>query len=99
MEADYFSLKRLVLELHLPPIAQAAFRVLAQPEVDLLVPSHTNQCQHYNALETFRSVSYSSSCFSSISSVEVASQTYDRLIQMLNSGSWMKPLGYQLLYA
>ena len=35
----------------LPCIAEVAFQLQKQPEVDLLECSHTNQCQHYDTLE------------------------------------------------
>ena len=43
----------MLLEWHLlPQMAHAAFYLWGPPEVDLLVSSHTTQCQHYYALET-----------------------------------------------
>ena len=53
MEANYISQGRLVPAWHLLPcIAQAAFHLLGQPEVDLLGSSCTNQCQCYYTLES-----------------------------------------------
>ena len=53
VEADFLSWDRLLLEWHLlPQVAQTAFRLWGLPEVDLLVSSHSTQCQHYFTLET-----------------------------------------------
>ena len=51
VEADYLPPGQLVAKWHLVPhIAQVAFHLWGQPEVDLLVSSHTNQCQCYYTL-------------------------------------------------
>ena len=53
VEADYLSWDRLLPEWHLlPQVAHAAFCLWGLPEVDLLVSSHSTQCQHYYTLET-----------------------------------------------
>ena len=52
VEADYLSQGRLVQEWYLLPcIAQAAFQLWGQLEMDLLVSSHTNQYQHYYTMK------------------------------------------------
>ena len=52
VKANYLSQGRLVPEWHLlPQIAQEAFKLWGQPEVDLLASSCTNQCQHYYTFE------------------------------------------------
>ena len=53
VKADFLSQDQLLLEWHLlPQVAQAAFCLWGLPEVELLVSSHTTQCQHYFTLET-----------------------------------------------
>ena len=53
VEADFLSQNLLLPEWHLlPQVAQAAFHLWGLPEVDLLVSSHSTQCQHYFTLET-----------------------------------------------
>ena len=53
VEADYLSWDQFLPEWHLPPqVAHAAFCLWGLPEVDLLVSSHSTQCQHYFTLET-----------------------------------------------
>ena len=53
---DYLSLWRLVTECHFcPHVAQVAFPLWSQIEVDLLESSHSSQCQHYYTLETSNS--------------------------------------------
>ena len=48
VEANYLFQGKLVPGLHLLPcIAQAAFQLWGQPEVDLLPSYCTNQCQPY----------------------------------------------------
>ena len=52
VEAVYLSQERLFSEWHLlPHLALAVFQLWGQPEVDLLLYSHTNQCWHYYTLE------------------------------------------------
>ena len=45
VEANYLSQDQMLPEWHLLP--QAAFNLWCLPEVDLLAPSHSTQCQHY----------------------------------------------------
>ena len=53
MEADYLSWGWLVPKWHLlHHIAQAAFHLWSQPDVDLLASSLANQCQCYYCLES-----------------------------------------------
>ena len=53
VEADYLSWDWMLPEWHLlPQVDQAAFCLWGLPEVDLLVFSHSTQCQHYFTLET-----------------------------------------------
>ena len=53
VEEDYLSWDWLLLEWHLlAQVAQAAFCLWGLPEVDLLAPSHSAQCQDYFTLET-----------------------------------------------
>ena len=48
VKADHLLWGRDIIEWHLPPaIAYAVFHLWGQLEVDLLVSSHTNDCQHY----------------------------------------------------
>ena len=52
VEADYLSWDQMLLEWHLPQVAQAAFHLWDFPEVDLLASSHSTQWQHYYTLES-----------------------------------------------
>ena len=53
VEANYLSWDQMLLEWHLlPQVAQAAFHLWGLPEVDLLVSSHSTQCQQYYTLES-----------------------------------------------
>ena len=53
VEADYLSQNQLLPECHfLPQVAHAAFHLWGLSEVDILVSSHSTQCQHYFPLET-----------------------------------------------
>ena len=52
MKANYLPWDWILLEWHLPQVAQAAFHLWDLPEVDLLVPSHSTQCQNYYTLQS-----------------------------------------------
>ena len=53
VEADYQSWDQLLPDWHLlPQVVEAAFCLWGLPEVNLLVSSHSTQCQHYFTLET-----------------------------------------------
>ena len=52
VETDYLSWGQMLLKWHLlPQMAQTAFCLWSLLEVDLLVSSHTTQCQHYYTWE------------------------------------------------
>ena len=53
VKASYLSQDQMLPEWHLlPQVAQAAFHLWGLPEVDLLVSSHSIQCQHYYMLKS-----------------------------------------------
>ena len=53
VEAIYLSQDQMVPEWHfLPQVVHTAFHLLGLPEVELLVSSHSTQCQHYYTLES-----------------------------------------------
>ena len=53
VEANYLSPNQMPPEWHLlPQVAQAAFHLWGLPEVDLLEPSHSTQCQYYYTLKS-----------------------------------------------
>ena len=53
VEANYLSWDQMLLGWYfLPQVPQIAFHLWGLPEVDLLVSSHSTQCQHYYTLES-----------------------------------------------